>query len=138
MSVRFDLLLKKWKHTTKPMIQWTGEQNSSTVTQTATLTFDLQLKEEILKYQINNITKTEMKWYDDISVQNKTVSNNLTFLLNISNIHLILYLILFIILMTMINLFIAFMIKKCINCCKNLHCKKNCCKKICWVIFTKN
>ena len=113
MSVRFDLLLKKWKLKTKPMIQWTGEQNSFSVAETSTLSFDFQLKEELLKAQITNISRTEIKWYDDISVDNKTGSNYLTFLLNISNIHLILYLILFITLMTVINLLIACMIKRC-------------------------
>ena len=138
MSVRFDLLLKKWKLKTKPMIQWTGEQNSFSVAETSTLSFDFQLKEELLKAQITNISRTEIKWYDDISVDNKTGSNYLTFLLNISNIHLILYLILFITLMTVINLLIACMIKRCCNCCKNLYCKNNCCKKLCcWVNLTK-
>ena len=134
MSVRFDLILKKWKITTKPMIQITEEQNDSSASETATHSFDFHLKEEFLQTNLTFKTLpyvTRTRADVDISVENKTVRNYLAVLLNVSNIQLILCLILFFTLLIVINLSIAHMMKRCLDCFKKINCKKI----SCWVYF---
>ena len=166
MSVRFDILLKQWELTTKPMIQITQLQNTYSMDKTSvteatldnfynnfnegysatTMIFNTETKlnnlieestkkiEKIANNSLHYHLTSGLKFYDNITIGNKTYNNYLHFLINISNIQLILSFIIFIILVTVFNLTVLALIKKFIDCCKRVN-KKNCCKKMsCWVI----